>query len=187
MKITNTKGVGKKNERLYNIMMDSLYPFKFNIDSGKDLQKSYTLIYKSYIIARKNQFIFQSVLGWNNKEYLNYLNTISTLCDQIYMLTHTYLRYQTETQLFNNILSEVESLYFTLFNDEHLILKSDQINQHYNKIKEISKVYNKLRLVYTIEMDKLLMLDDRFKKKYDLEKKEICALHIESKERREQD
>lgn len=173
-----THSQSKKNDKLYNIMLKSIYPFQFNTNSGQDLQESYKLIYNSTLLIKNNTDTFQSVLKWNNDEYIKYLNINLLLCDLIYMLTNVYLRYPYETKLFHNILTEIESLYFTLFNEEELIIKNNQLLQYYNQIKEIDKIYNRLKHVYNAEMDKLLAWDDKFTKKYDEDKKEILSKHL---------
>jgi len=133
------------NTKLINILKNSIYPFQFNKDCGEDLYESYKLISNSFLLIKNNKTVFQSTLGWDNKEYLKYLNINLCLIDLIYMLTHVYLRYTDETKLFHNILAEIESLYFTLFNEEDLIIKNDQLLQYYNQIKQIFKyIINKL-------------------------------------------
>lgn len=176
-----THSQSKKNDKLYNIMLKSIYPFQFTTNLGQDLQESYKLIYNSTLLIKNNKDIFQSILKWNNDEYIKYLKNNLLLCDLIYMLTHVYLRYPYETKLFHNILIEIENLYFTLFNEEELIIKNDLLLQYYNQIKEIDKIYNRLKHVYNTEMDKLLVWDDKFTKKYDKDRNEFLSLYLEKK------
>lgn len=163
----------KKNYKLCNIMLNSIYPFQFNKDSGQDLCESYKLIYNSFLLIKNNKNVFQTILEWNNNKYIKCLDINISLCDLIYMLTHVYLKYPNETVLFHQILTEIESLYFTLFNEEDLIIKNDILLQYYNQIREIDKIYNGLKHVYNEEMDKRLVLDDRFTNKYDKDRNSL--------------
>lgn len=169
------------NTKLINILKNSIYPFQFNKDCGTELLKSYNLIYKCYKDIKNNKIIFQNTLNWDDDQYNKGLLNTLLICDLIYMLTHTYLKYTKETMLFHNILTELESLYFTLFNEEDLIIKNDQLLQYYNQIKQIVRIYNKLKHVYNVEMDKLLVWDDKFTKKYDKDRSEFLSLYLEKK------
>lgn len=170
------------NTKLINILKSSIYPFQFNKDCGEDLYKSYRLIYNSTLLIKNNKNIFQSVLGWNEKYYNKLALDNLLICDLIYMLTHVYLKYPDETKLFHNILTEIESLYFTLFNEEELIIKNDLLIQYYNQIKEIVRIYNKLKHVYNAEMDNLLAIDDKFIKEFDKNRKKFLSLYLKRKQ-----
>lgn len=149
------------NEKLIYIMKNSLYPFQFNIDCGKNLFKTYNLICDCYKILKNNQNNFQTIFKKNNIIYNEFLLYNLTLCDQIFMLTHVYLKYPKETVLFHNILSEIENIYFLFFNDEKSFKDNNQIKLYYENIIEIHSIYYKLRNVYNSEMDYKLTLNDR--------------------------
>lgn len=142
-------------------MKNSIYPFQFNTDCGKELFKTYNLMCNCYKILNNNQNNLQTIFEWNNIIYKEFLLYNLTLCDQIFMLTHVYLKYSQETLLFHRILSEIENIYFIFFNDEILFSDDSQINLYYENIIEIHNIYYKLRNVYSSEMDYKLTLNDR--------------------------
>src|SRR5690606_18719456 len=113
----------------------------------------YSLIFFSYVLVKNNKKIFQTALSWNNAQYYQFLYNNLLVCDQIYMLAHTYLKYHQETIVFNNILIEIESLYLSLFTEEALFQNSPIILKYYNLIYDLYKIYNNYKKFYIKDVD----------------------------------
>lgn len=155
------------NIKLINILKSSIYPFKFNKDVGNTLKQSYSLIFSSYVLVKNNKKIFKTALSWNNAQYYQFLYSNLLVCDQIYMLTHTYLKYPQETIVFNNILIELESLYLSLFTEEALFQDSKIILKYYNLIDNLYKMYNNYKQFYIKDVNIGLAKEDKLIKQYE--------------------
>lgn len=171
----------KINIKLTNILKDSIYPFQCNKNAGNTLKQSYYLMFSSYILVKNNKKTFQNILNWNNDQYYQFLYNNLLVCDQIYMLTQTYLKYSQESTLFNNILIEIESLYLSLFTEEHLFKDSILMYKYYNIIFDLFKVYNNYKKFYTKEVDLGLAKEDKFLKRYEATIANTKALYLENR------